>query len=168
MRGRKPKPTHLKLVSGNPGKRKLNDQEPPAPPALPPMPRYLSKDARKEWRSLAPMLKGVGLLSNLDGNALGMLCSAIARCAEAERQISANGMTVTSPTGIQRVSPWVHIANKTTALIITLTSEFGMTPAARTRVKVELPREPDEFERYLQRGRDIQRQLRPTDHPEDD
>ncbi len=28
MAGRRPKPTHLKVVTGNPGKRKLNDKEP--------------------------------------------------------------------------------------------------------------------------------------------
>ena len=39
MRGRKPSPTHLKLVKGNPGKRPLNVSEPepeavlPCPPA---------------------------------------------------------------------------------------------------------------------------------------
>lgn len=38
MAGRRPKPTHLKVVTGNPGKRKLNDKEPtpakeiPGPP----------------------------------------------------------------------------------------------------------------------------------------
>ena len=32
MRGRKPKPTILKLVTGNPGKRRLNENE-----ALPPV-----------------------------------------------------------------------------------------------------------------------------------
>ncbi|EBA4960525.1 phage terminase small subunit P27 family, partial [Salmonella enterica subsp. enterica serovar Muenster] len=26
MAGRRPKPTHLKVVTGNPGKRKLNDK----------------------------------------------------------------------------------------------------------------------------------------------
>ena len=31
MRGRKPKPTVLKLLDGNPGKRPLNDREPAAP-----------------------------------------------------------------------------------------------------------------------------------------
>lgn len=28
MAGRRPKPSHLKVVTGNPGKRKLNDKEP--------------------------------------------------------------------------------------------------------------------------------------------
>lgn len=39
MAGRRPKPTHLKVVTGNPGKRKFNDKEPqpareiPSPPS---------------------------------------------------------------------------------------------------------------------------------------
>jgi hypothetical protein len=32
MRGRKPKPTRLKLVAGNPGKRPLNPREPTPEP----------------------------------------------------------------------------------------------------------------------------------------
>ena len=28
MKGRKPKPTRLKVISGNPGKRPINDSEP--------------------------------------------------------------------------------------------------------------------------------------------
>lgn len=35
MRGRKPKPTHIKAITGNPGKRKLNDDEPLPEPAVP-------------------------------------------------------------------------------------------------------------------------------------
>jgi hypothetical protein len=31
MRGRKPKPTHLKLLEGNPGRRPLNTGEPRGP-----------------------------------------------------------------------------------------------------------------------------------------
>jgi P27 family predicted phage terminase small subunit len=152
MRGRKPKPTHLKLVQGNPGKRALNDQEPPAPPAIPKPPSYLTKEAKREWRSLAPMLKAAGLLTNLDGNALGLLCSAIARSNEAERELAANGSIITTPSGIQRVSPWALIANKASKQVIALCVEFGMTPSARTRVKVDLKPLEDDFDRYLRGG----------------
>jgi len=152
MRGRKPKPTHLKLVQGNPGKRSLNDQEPPAAPALPPMPRYLSKAARREWRTLVPLLKSSGLLTNLDACAFGLYCSALARVAEAERELAEHGMTVTSPTGIMRPSPWFYVASKSTAQIIALSAEFGLTPASRSRVKVDLKPEEDDFDRYLRGG----------------
>ena len=46
MRGRKPKPTHLKLLDGNPGRRPLNlpsrslsGRSPPAPRIYAPRPR---------------------------------------------------------------------------------------------------------------------------------
>ena len=38
MRGRRPKPTRLKLLTGNPGKRPLNDDEPQPQAAIPECP----------------------------------------------------------------------------------------------------------------------------------
>jgi hypothetical protein len=42
MRGRKPTPTYLKLLKGNPGKRAIRPTvEPPRPAAPPPPPDFL-------------------------------------------------------------------------------------------------------------------------------
>ena len=49
-RGRKPKPTALKELEGNPGKRPLNDREPKPEKKAPPCPKWLNDDAKKEWR----------------------------------------------------------------------------------------------------------------------
>ena len=50
--GRKPKPTALKRLEGNPGKRPLNALE-PVPPTVPlQCPRHLLPEAKKEWRVL--------------------------------------------------------------------------------------------------------------------
>src|ERR1700690_3621432 len=106
MRGRKPKPTHLKLITGNPGHRPLNDAEPCAPAAIPSAPRFMNKDARREYRRLGPVLRDAGVLTNLDGPAFALYCCALARVAEAEHRLAVEGMTVTSPTGIVRPSPW--------------------------------------------------------------
>jgi hypothetical protein len=38
MRGRRPKPTRLKVLTGNPGKRPLNMDEPQPEPAIPDCP----------------------------------------------------------------------------------------------------------------------------------
>ena len=54
-RGRRPKPTALKKLEGNPGKRPLNELEPVPPVASLRCPNYLLPEARKEWRRLAPM-----------------------------------------------------------------------------------------------------------------
>ena len=44
--GRKPKPTALKIVEGNPGRRKLPEFEPKFDPAQPTPPPFLNDDAK--------------------------------------------------------------------------------------------------------------------------
>jgi hypothetical protein len=53
MRGRRPRPTCLKLLSGNPGKRPLNGSEPRPDPIVLECPPELGEVARREWHRLA-------------------------------------------------------------------------------------------------------------------
>ena len=46
-RGRKPKPTALKVLEGNPGKRPLNDREPVPPKGTLKCPAWLLPEAKK-------------------------------------------------------------------------------------------------------------------------
>ena len=46
-RGRKPKPTALKALEGNPGKRPLNEHEPMPPKATLRCPAWLEAEAKK-------------------------------------------------------------------------------------------------------------------------
>ena len=46
-RGRKPKPTALKVLEGNPGKRPLNDREPVPPKGRAQMPGVASAGSQK-------------------------------------------------------------------------------------------------------------------------
>ena len=48
IRGRKPKPTALKVLEGNPGHRPLNKKEPMPKGKLPRCPEWLEDDAKKE------------------------------------------------------------------------------------------------------------------------
>jgi len=45
MRGRRPKPSRIKALTGNPGKRPLNAQEPRPEPALPECPQGSARPA---------------------------------------------------------------------------------------------------------------------------
>ena len=58
--GPPPTPTNLKLLRGNPGKRKLNTNEPDPEPAIPPCPSHLDKVAKKEWRRVSKELLALG------------------------------------------------------------------------------------------------------------
>ena len=83
MRGRRPKPTRLKVLTGNPGKRRMNKHEPKPEPAVPECPNELGPVARREWDRLASELGKLKILTALDRAALAANCGAYALCAEA-------------------------------------------------------------------------------------
>jgi len=51
--GRKRKPTVLKVLEGNPGKRPLNKNGPKPKPVAPKTPKHLNSVAKKEWKRVA-------------------------------------------------------------------------------------------------------------------
>ena len=63
QRGRKPKPTAVKQLEGNPGKRQLNANEPKPAARAPSCPKWLEDDAKKEWRRLAKQMEQLGILT---------------------------------------------------------------------------------------------------------
>jgi P27 family predicted phage terminase small subunit len=142
MRGRKPKPTALKVLSGNPGKRPL-PTEPELVRAIPRCPRHLDGEARREWRRIAGELYEAGLLTRVDRAALAAYCQAWARWVEAEEKVRELGAVVKTPTGCLMQNPWLGVANRALDEMRRFLVEFGMTPSSRTRVKVESPNEPD-------------------------
>ena len=135
MRGRKPVPTQLKLLRGNPGRRPISPHEPTpalvdagqAPPA------WLDRVAKVEWRRLAPLLAKNGLLSELDLDALAAYCVVFTAWRRAERQASRRAVVI-GPNGFVMASPYVAMAARALATMRSLLNDFGMTPSARARV----------------------------------
>lgn len=138
LRGPAPQPTALKRAKGNPGKRPLNDDEPTPKIEAPKPPNHLSCFAKREWRRITPLLLRYGLLSQLDRSALAMYCQAYGRWKKAERELKAEGEVVLSKHGQSYQSPWLSIANKAMDRMNKAISEFGLSPSARTRIKVSL------------------------------
>jgi len=144
MRGRKPKPTKIKELEGNPGKRRLNTDEPhpPVPDATPYAPRFLNADAKAEWGRMAAILLGLGLYTEVDHAALAMYCQAWGRWVVAERKLSKEGEIIESENGGKYQNPWRHESNKAQEQMRRMLSEFGLTPSSRARLSV--PGGPDE------------------------
>jgi phage terminase small subunit len=82
MRGRRPKPTRLKVLTGNPGKRPLNNNEPNPEAAMPDCPPELGPVAKQEWDRLAAQLGPLRMITHLDRAALASYCAAYARPSE--------------------------------------------------------------------------------------
>ena len=87
MRGRRPKPTRMKVLTGNPGKRPLNQTEPQPEPVIPDCPVELGPSARREWDRLVGQLASLRILTPLDRAALAAYCGAYGLWAEATEAI---------------------------------------------------------------------------------
>ncbi len=146
MRGRKPKPTRVKVITGNPGKRPLNLNEPRPEPAVPECPPELGASAQREWTRLVGELASLRVLTNLDRAALAAYCGAYALWAEATEAIGKYGVMIKSPTGFPIQSPYVSIANRQAEIMMRIASEFGFTPASRGRISAPAPTEPTLFD----------------------
>src|SRR5262245_9506007 len=85
-------PTTLKILRGNPGKRRVNRAEPQFKiEPLPEPPGFLDKLAKQEWRRVALELHQLGLLTVADRNAFAAYCQAYARWVRAEEALLVNG-----------------------------------------------------------------------------
>jgi len=158
MRGRKPKPTHLKVLAGNPGKRPLNENEPKPRPIAPKCPSWLDREAKKEWKRVAPALERLGLLTEVDGAALAAYCQAYGTWVAAQKKINEylkeNGKLTYEYTnkggGTNEVPiPEISIAEKALKQMKAFCTEFGLTPSSRGRLSLPEQGEEDEFENFL-------------------
>jgi P27 family predicted phage terminase small subunit len=134
-------------MTGNPGKRPLNPNEPQPEITIPECPPELGPVARREWDRLSKDLAVLGLLTNLDRSALASYCVAHALWVEAIEAIQKYGSMVRSPSGYPIQSPYVSIANRQTEIMMRIASEFGFTPASRSRISAPSnePTFPDLF-----------------------
>lgn len=135
-RGRKPKPTALKLLEGNPGKRQLNKNEPKLEKKAPKCPSWLEPEAKKEWRRMTKVLETIGVLTLVDLAAFAGYCQAYARWKAAEEVLTKNGMIFKTPSGYMQQVPQVSIAQTYLKIMKDFCSEFGLTPSARSRINV--------------------------------
>jgi P27 family predicted phage terminase small subunit len=135
--GRKPKPTNLRVLQGNPGKRPLKTNEPKPRPVPPVMPAHLKGLAKEEWERVVPILERLGILTEVDGAALAGYCQSFARWVQCEKRLTSKGLTFTTPSGYVQQRPEVSMAQKYLQLVKSFCTEFGLTPSSRSRI--ELP-----------------------------
>jgi len=136
MRGRKPKPTALKISQGNPGRRPLNTREPHPEVGIPERPAHLGPEACAEWDRVTAILQVLGIITKIDRAALAAYCVAFARWVEAEQKLKEQGLVVRAPqTGYPMQNPYLSIANTAMTQMIRLAAEFGMTPSSRSRLQ---------------------------------
>ncbi|MBX9580488.1 MAG: phage terminase small subunit P27 family [Gemmataceae bacterium] len=137
MRGPPPEPTAVRVLKGNPGRRKLNDAEPVTPPLSVTPPEWMEGDAlaKQFWHELAKTVTAMTVGQESDRAALEMLSMCLAEARRAYERLEEDGRTVFSIQGGEKVSPHFTIMSRMISQAMGIMKEFGMTPASRTRVR---------------------------------
>lgn len=151
MSGPLPKPTALRAIDGNRGKRATNKQE-PDPEYLDDgagAPEWLDARAKAVWDELAPPLQKARLVAVIDVPLLAMCCVAIAQFRYAagkvgdnavmsatESKPAAEGKPATDGRG-EQINPWLIVQSMSFKQAVAILRDFGVSPAARTRIALQ-------------------------------
>jgi len=122
------KPTGLKIVTGNPGKRPLPENE-PIPQGEVKKPAFVTGKATQLWKKRAPELERLGILTSIDVEMFGAWCCLMAEFQESPRSFNA-----------ARLSQMRALA-----------SSFGLDPSARARMGTpsSKPKKTNGAEKYF-------------------
>lgn len=149
MPGPPKKPTSLKLVAGNPGKRALNKREPKPTGNLYDPPDWFTDEQKTGW-VYAIECAPFGLLKRVDRSTLVAWVVAEDLHRQAVQKLNAGAMLINTPNGMPVQSPYLAIINKQAAIMLKAASEMGFTPASRSRVEVsDDEQEQDPADRFF-------------------
>jgi P27 family predicted phage terminase small subunit len=97
-------------------------------------PPELGPVARQEWDRIVGELTSFGVLSSFDRGPLAAYCNAYALWIEATDAVQKYGAMIKSPNGYPVQSPYLATVNRQAELMMRVASEFGFTPASRSRI----------------------------------
>lgn len=136
--GRPKKPAQQKVLEGTKLRADRDSHGPDAVLGLPDAPHWLCKNGKKHWQTLGPQLVSMGLISLIDGDLFSMHCDNMAKYAALmEKFPEADKWVATTPNGFEMMSAWVSVRSRLQEMIIKTGREFGLSPAARSSIKVE-------------------------------
>lgn len=142
MRGRKPIPTKLRELHGNPRKAPLPRFEPKPVGDLSVAPDWLSEGQQSNW-DYALAQSPPGLLKRIDRGSLIAWVVAEDLHRQAAIAQSKVGLLIKVRTrasmsqdnpGIPAASPYINIINQQAKIMLKAASELGFTPVSRPRV----------------------------------
>lgn len=135
--GRPPKPTHLKKLGGTLQPSRTNTMEPVPDVALGHPPEWLSATAKEYWSEIGGILLQMKLVSYGDTAAMTLLCDVLAQWVSVRVTIAKKGRVyeLLSDGGkVFRARPEVAMEADLWRRASRMLVEFGLTPAARSKV----------------------------------
>ncbi|NPD15755.1 phage terminase small subunit P27 family [Xinfangfangia sp. D13-10-4-6] len=145
MAGRKKTPDHLKLVKGTAQKCRMNPEAPAANTGTATAPAWLSERAAELFDQISATLLGMGIASPDDMHVLALAASRIEEVEILTAVIEDAGCTYQTEAGLWKARPEVAMRNEAMRHAQSLLAEFGLTPAARSKVSAGKPAEGNPF-----------------------
>lgn len=134
MRGRKPKPTALKELAGNPGKRALNKNEPKFSELKSvETPEWMPELAATMWETVLPELLANKVLTIPDLHNVEAFCMAYQRWREAQEDVTLNGIVIKTENSVIK-NPAVTVVNEASVQMMKFGSLLGLDPSSRSRL----------------------------------
>lgn len=150
------KPTRLKVIQGTFRADRATVNEPKPEPGIPVVPAHLSDEAKVEWGRVTQDLEALGLLTRIDRAALAAYCEWWSDWVDATRKCigesgkdlkviktgerilyDAEGRITERSGGNFVENPYYSIKKRAAELMHKFLTEFGMTPASRTRISAK-------------------------------
>jgi P27 family predicted phage terminase small subunit len=137
-RGRPPTPQVLVNLKGDPSNRRGKTIDQAAPEGEPLCPEHLDTIARDAWKELVGNLREMKLLSKVDGVTIELFATTYSRYRLALAHVQRFGPVILSADKkLPMTSPYVHIVTNAQDQLRRLLIEFGLSPAARARMRIE-------------------------------
>jgi P27 family predicted phage terminase small subunit len=147
------KPTALKVLEGNRGKRPLPENEPKPKSIAPEVESDIDTQAKKIWKKLSPLVEKLGLLTEIDGDAFAILCQIRSRLVSIHKFIKKENKSLVqqnerpAPDGgvyyEYKPSAYVNLEIKYYDLFRKYASDFGLSPRGRTGLQVGITKKDD-------------------------
>lgn len=135
MKGPTPQPLALRVAAGNPGCRPLHGVPNPEP-GEPECPPHLDYEAQLEWHRLVGQLAADGLMTERDRASFALYCMAWSRWVKAEKELAKRALVMRSGDK-RKENPYLAISVRAMEQLLKILQEFGLSPAARMRVRVD-------------------------------
>ena len=152
-RGPKKEDHNLKVLKGNPGKQKLNEDYPRPDPVDAPPPDYIGDTAKQVWDKLAPELYKDGMLTERDLIQFRNLCitEEILQTLYHSIKKKLDGLTFETETGYQQQIPELNALDKYMKQIHRFADRFGLDPISRQSLTIAEDKEKDPMKQLIEK-----------------
>ena len=132
-RGPQPKPSAIKKLEGNPGKRHVNKRE-PKPKGQPTPPKMLDKVGKEEFQHLLD-ISPPGMLTSADVAVMALHADGWSIYTQMRQELEEHGFLAVGSTGNNIASPRLTALKFSAEMVLKTADRLGLSPAVRARLQ---------------------------------